>query len=165
MTKLSNHAKSALDLVAEKHLVYTIARATIEAELKLELEDRVSSYRIERDLAMRLADESGVPRTQLGKAIGTTNYRTVQEILVSASEGVPHIDRTSTKYSLVVAGASLSDWLLTLTDVGPGSVSGAAVVREVNGELVHVDGDEFVIPQAYRQGYAEEILEQITKVA
>jgi hypothetical protein len=160
MTKLSPHAKATLDTLAEKHLSYTIAKATIEAELKNELEERVSSYRIERDVAMRLADEAGVPRTQLGKAIGTTNYRTVQEILNTANEGIPQVAQTSTKFSLNAIGDG--SWGLSLHDVGAGSVSGYAVVKVLDGDLSLIEGDAFVIPQAYRNGLVQEVIGQIT---
>jgi len=161
MTKLSPHAKALLDTVADKHLGYTIARATIEAELKNELEERVSSFRIERDVAMRLADEAGVPRTQLGKAIGTTNYRTVQDILNSANEGIPQAENVSTKFSLSCINPEQGIWNLSIHNVGPGSVSGSAEVRVSGEELVLVEGDGFVIPQVYRNGLAQEVIGQI----
>ncbi len=162
MTNLSQHARALLETVAEKQLSYTIARATIEAELKKELEERVSSYRIERDVAMRLADEAGVPRTQLGKAIGTTNYRTVQDILNTASEGIPKAEQVSTKFTLVSVNAEAGIWNLSLHNVGPGSVSGSADVKVANGELVSLSGDGFVVPQTYRNGLAQEVIGQIT---
>lgn len=161
MTILSTHAKSALDAVKDKHLAYTIARATIKAELEAELEERVSSFRIERDIAMRLADEAGVPRTQLGKAIGTTNYRTVQDILNSANEGIPHIDQVSTKFSLTSVNAEAGIWVLSLHNVGAGNISGSAEVKLAGDELMFVDGDEFIVPQTYRNGLAEEVIRQI----
>lgn len=161
MTKLSSHAKATLDAVQEKHLTYTIARATIEAELKAELEERVSSYRIDRDVAVRLADEAGVPRTQIGKAIGTTNYRTIQDILNTANEGIPHVDQVSTKFSLSSINAEMGIWKLSLHNVGAGNISGSAEVKLSGDDLMFIDGDEFIVPQTYRNGLAEEVIRQI----
>ena len=161
MTKLSPHAKACLDTLSEKQLAFTIARATIEAELKQEFNERISFFKNERDMAMRLADEAGVPRTQLGKAIGTTNYRTVQELLSETESSASKTVQTNAKYSLTTTQKNNTDWVLHLFDVGPGSVSGSATVRELNGELVLVEGDAFVIPQAYRNGYAQEIVDKI----
>lgn len=161
MTRLSQHAKATLDTLSEKQLAFTIARATIEAELKQEFNDRISSFRIERDMAMRLANDAGVPRTQLGKAIGTSNYRTVQEILAGTDSTAGKTVQKNAKYSLTTTQQNNTDWVLQLFDVGPGSVSGSATVREKDGELVYLSGDAFVVPQAYRNGYAEEIIKQI----
>jgi acyl CoA:acetate/3-ketoacid CoA transferase alpha subunit len=154
--KLSPQAKSALDTLQEKQLAYTIAKATIEAELKQELIDRLSSFKYERDLALYLAGEAGVPRTKLGKTIGTTNYRTVQDILADANRAMPQTVQDNTKYSITQNPDGTL--ILRLFDVGPGSISGIATITIADGELVHQDGDAFVIPQAYRNGLAEEIV-------
>lgn len=154
--KLSTQAKAALDTLQEKQLAYSIAKASVEAELKQELIDRLSSFKHERDLALYLADEAGVPRTKLGKAIGTTNYKTVQDILQGASSGMPQTIQDNTQYAITQHPDGTL--LLRLLGVGPGSVSGTATVSIQNGELTYVDGDAFVIPQAYRNGLAEEII-------
>lgn len=164
MTKLSPHAKATLDTLAEKHLQFTIAKATIEAELKQELEERVSSYRVERDVAMRLADEAGVPRTHLGKAIGTTNYRTVQDILNASPEVIGRAENISTKFTLTCIDFAENIWNLSIHELGPGAVSGSAEVKVVNNELTFIGGDAFVVPQVYRNGLSEQVVGQITGV-
>jgi hypothetical protein len=119
-------------------------------------EERISSYRIERDTALRLADEAGVPRTQLGKAIGTTNYKTVQEIL----EATQHIAHTEVdaqgKWSLVKLPSGLYN--LSIFNVGAGSVSGSAEVEITDEDIVFVSGDPFVPAQIFRAGYFEQVL-------
>jgi hypothetical protein len=154
--KLSTQAKATLETLQEKQLAYTIAKATIEAELKQELINRLSSFKYERDLALYLADEAGVPRTKLGKTIGTTNYRTVQDILQDANKAMPQTVQDNTKYAITTSPDG--SMLLRLFEVGPGSISGLATVAIKDGELVYIDGDAFVIPQAYRNGLAEEII-------
>lgn len=155
--KLNQHAKQALDTLSEKHLAYTIAKATIEAELKNELTERLSSFKSERDIALRLADQAGVPRTQLGKAIGTTNYRTVQEVL-EVTESFMHTEGSvDGKWSLTALPDG--NYSLSINSIGVGSVSGTAVVQVTSDDLVFVDGDEFVIPQVYRNGYLGQIVQ------
>lgn len=159
MTKLSPHAQSALNRVREKHSAYRIARETISAELATELENRLESYVNDRDVAVRLADEAGVPRTQIGRAMGTTNYRTVQDILERAMS----LSVSATK----VSGENWSvtsepdGWRLAINDFGAGGVSGSAVVLVDDGDLVYVSGDEFVIPQAFRGGIVPEVINAI----
>jgi hypothetical protein len=165
MTSLSQHAKSSLNTLVEKHLAFVVAKATIEAELKLELVERLSSYRSERDIALRLADEAGVPRTQLGKAIGTTNYRTIQEILAATE----HISQHSVNSN----PASNNNWNiiplnngtfnLHIERMGIALVTGSAIVsyNEEDGDLEYIEGDSFVIPQVYRNGYASDIIKAI----
>jgi hypothetical protein len=157
MTRLSPHAKASLDALAEKHLAYTIAKATIEAQLKQELAERLSSYKSERDMALRLACEAGVPRTQLGKAIGTSNYATVQEIL--ALTLTPEHEASSGNGKWVLIPISASRWSLSIKSLGPQGLSGVAEVDLSDGEITYISGDEFVIPQIYMNGLAEEVLE------
>lgn len=155
--KLNQHAKQALDTLSEKHLAYTIAKATIEAELKNELTERLSSFKSERDIALRLADQAGVPRTQLGKAIGTTNYRTVQEVLEATESFMRSEGAEDGKWTLTAMPDG--NYSLSIHAMGVGSVSGSAVVRIESGDLVFIEGDEFVIPQVYRNGYLEQIVQ------
>lgn len=164
MTRLNQHAKQALDTLTEKHRAYQIAKLTIEAELKDELVERLSSYKSERDIALRLAEEAGVPRTHLGKAIGTSNYRTVQEILAeTASEVVkPDITDDSTgKWSLT--RLPNRNYMLEVFGIGIGNIRGHAeiIFDSYSNEIVFVDGDPSVVPAVYRDNYAEEIIASV----
>jgi hypothetical protein len=157
MTRLSPHAKASLDALAEKHTAYTIAKATIEAQLKQELAERLSSYKTERDMALRLACEAGVPRTQLGKAIGTSNYATVQEIL-ALTEVAEHVSNTGNgKWSIIRVSSNV--WSLSVKNIGVQSISGVAEVDLSGDEIIYISGDAFVVPQIYMNGYADEVLE------
>jgi NACalpha-BTF3-like transcription factor len=164
LTRLNSHAKQTLDVLTEKHRAYQIAKLTIEAELKDELVERLSSYKQERDIALRLAEEAGVPRTHLGKAIGTSNYRTVQEILAeTASEVVrPDIaDDSSGKWSLT--RLPNKNYVLEVFGIGVGNIRGSAeiVFDSYSNEIVFVDGDPSVVPAVYRDNYAEEIIASV----
>ena len=167
MTKLSSHAKQSMDILAEKHRAYQIAKLTIEAELKLELTERLSSYKSERDIALRLAEEAGVPRTQLGRAIGTSNYRTVQEILSETEEAVIKPDMTdssSGKWSLTALPGYPDNYSLEVYGIGVGNITGNAHILIDEGtprEIVFVDGNPAIVPAVYREGYAEEIIASV----
>jgi NACalpha-BTF3-like transcription factor len=165
MTKLNSHAKQSLDVLVDKHRAYQIARLTIEAELKLELVERLSSYKSERDIALRLAEEAGVPRTHLGKAIGTSNYRTVQEILSETEDAVvkPELtDSSSGKWSLT--RLPNGNYNLEVFGIGVGNIRGHAEIIFDSGsnEIVFVDGDASVVPAVYRDNYAEEIIQSVS---
>lgn len=157
MTKLSPYAKSALDKVKDKNSALKVARESIMTELNLILEQRLESFVAERNLAVKLADDAGVPRTQIGKALGTTNYRTVQEILDQSGASISY-SAESEDGSWAVANVE-EGLLLTIKRFGSGSVSGSAVVSVTStGDLEIVEGDSFVIPQVYRAGLVEEIV-------
>lgn len=156
MTRLSPHAKASLDALVEKHRAFVIAKATIEAEMKAELAERLSSFRLERDTALRLAEEAGVPRTQLGKAIGTSNYRTVQEILQATESFSKTSDGENGKWTVV--RLPNNNWSLSVFEIGVGNVSGTAEVVITDDDIVYVSGDEFVIPQIFRNGFLDEVL-------
>jgi hypothetical protein len=166
MTKLNSHAKQSLDVLVDKHRAYQIARLTIEAELKLELVERLSSYKSERDIALRLAEEAGVPRTHLGKAIGTSNYRTVQEILSETEDAVvkPELtDSSSGKWSLTaLPGLYPANYILEVFGIGIGNIRGHAQVIIDDGDIIFVEGDESVVPAVYRDNYAEEIIQSVS---
>jgi hypothetical protein len=168
MTRLSPNAKSALESLHEKHLAYTIAKSTIESELKREANNRLSSIKQERDMALRLASDSGVPKTQLGKAIGTSNYRTVQEILAETE----NVIRSSSLNQNGVAGiiverhSEIGLYKVSITNFGENSLTGTAIVGETDDqEIETVAGDQFVLPQLYRAGHGQFLLDQITKLA
>lgn len=158
--KLSQHGQSALNRVREKHSAYRIARETIMAELMSDLENRLESYVNDRDIAVKLADEAGVPRTQIGKAMGTTNYRTVQDILERAGS----LPSTAESFSADTWTLTKEPegWRITLKGFGASSVSGSAVIeRQGDSELVFVSGDEFVIPQLYREDVVATVFDQM----
>ena len=168
MTRLSPQAKSALDSLQEKHLAYTIAKTTIESELKREANNRLSSIRHERDMALRLASDSGVPKTQLGKAIGTSNYRTVQEILAE-TEGViksTSIDAFNKGNLLVERDPSSHNlYKLSIINFGENSMTGTATIEHNDqDETVFIAGDAFVLPQIYRAGFEEVMLQNIANL-
>jgi hypothetical protein len=157
MTKLSPYAKSALDKVKDKNSALKVARESIMTELNLILDQRLESFVAERNLAVKLADDAGVPRTQIGKALGTTNYRTVQEILDQSGASISYsVESEDGSWSVANVEEGL---LLTIKRFGSGSVSGSAVVSITStGDLEIVEGDSFVIPQIYRAGLVEEIV-------
>lgn len=157
MTKLNAHAKQALDVLGDKHRAYLIAKLTIEAELQNELNERLSSFRQERDTAMRMADEAGVPRTHLGKAIGTTNYRTVQEILQATEDLVIKSDGAHWGLLALPNG----NHTLEINSLGITNLTGRAEVSFQQGDILFVDGDPFVIPAVYREGLVEEIIASV----
>lgn len=166
MTKLSPQAKSALDSLQEKHLAYTIAKGTIETELKREATNRLSSIRQERDMALRLAAEAGVPKTQLGKAIGTSNYRTVQEILAETESVIRSSPDGASNPKIVVERHSEAGlYQVSITNFGENSLTGTAIVGENSSQEVETfAGDQFVLPQLYRAGYGQFLLDQIAKL-
>jgi hypothetical protein len=167
MTRLTPQAKSALDSLHEKHLAYTIAKGTIEAELKREANNRLGSIKQERDMALRLASDSGVPKTQLGKAIGTSNYRTVQEILAETDSVLRSSGESGPSSKIIVERHSeVGLYRVSITNFGENSITGTAIIGETeNREIETVDGDQFVLPQLYRAGYGQFLLDQITKLS
>ena len=158
--KLSNSAKTALETVREKHLAYTIAKANIEAELKRELAIRLENIKNERDNALRYAVQVGVPKTQLGKAIGTSNYKTVQEILGSNSPTFVGVDGNAVSVEkLRIDVVSESSCQVYLNDVGDTGFTGTALLSvSSDGELEFIDGDLAVITQIYRNDMVANIL-------
>jgi hypothetical protein len=119
-------------------------------------------------MALRLASDSGVPKTQLGKAIGTSNYRTVQEILAE-TEAVMKSGSVDTinKGNVIVERDPDNDgvYRVSISNFGDNSLSGTAYfVFSLDGELEFVHGEAFVIPQLYRAGYEDFVVDQVNKL-
>lgn len=159
MTRLTPHAKQTLETLADKHLALTIARATIEAELKKELAERLVNFKAERDIALRLAAEAGVPRTQLGKTIGTSNYKTVQDILACTEDVVARHESEDSKWAIV--GLPNGNYNLTIQNLGVSRITGEAEVSITQDDIDYVSGDEFVIPALYRDGSAQDVIASV----
>jgi len=154
MTKLSPKAEQALRDLREKDLEYRAKRSKLELELKDELNRRLSEIRKERNTALMLAAQAGVPRTQLGKAIGTTNYKTVQDILAEAE---PQMHHSELGWSLIATQAP-DTYVIQIVNLGIARVSGSANVIIKDGDIEFLSGDEFVLPVIYREGLASEVI-------
>jgi len=163
--KLTANAERALADITVKQFALREARAKFEYELKRELEQRLEPFVNDRNASVRLADDSGAPRTQIGKALGTSNYKTVQDILDSTPSNSKNIEAVVAGNSALNAGWSVVEtsegWRLTITSLGVANVSGSAIVALVEDDLIWVDGDEFVIGQVYRNGIADEVKEAL----
>jgi DNA-binding phage protein len=158
MTRLTPHARQALETLVEEHSAYVLAKATLEAELKKQLNEQLAVIKRKRDIALRLAAEAGVPRTQLGKTIGTSNYKTVQDILAETSELVTR----STSAGWTIAKQDDGTYRVVLQNFGFARVSGEAVVSiDEAGEFEHVSGDAFVVGQLYQNDAVTDVLASI----
>lgn len=160
MMKLSPQAKTALDRVVNANIAYRTARENFEAELQTELETKLTDYVAERNRAVVLADRAGVPRTQIGRAMGTSNYRTVQDILEQASDSIDVAEGDDKSWAVSSCGDGTFD--LTISNLGAGGVTGHANIRLNGNDIEFNDGDPFVVPQIYRNGLAQEIIKAIS---
>lgn len=154
MTRLTPHSKQALETLVKEHSSYVLAKATLEAELKEQLSEQLAVIKRKRDIALRLAAESGVPRTQLGKTIGTSNYKTVQDILMETED----IVTKSANAGWTIAKQDDGYYRIGLLNFGFAKVSGDAIVSIIDGEVEHVSGDSFVVGHLYQNDAVKDIL-------
>lgn len=154
MTKLTPQADQALRDLRTKDLEYRERKAKLELDLKLEMAERLRGIRKERDTALIVAAQAGVPRTQLGKAIGTTNYKTVQDIL---AESGPALVKSEVGWSLAKT-MDTNQYSLRIENLGHARVTGTAIIDIVDGEIQFISGDEFVLAVMYREGLASEVV-------
>lgn len=161
MTKLSPRAEVALETLRQKHSDYLVAKLNIEVELKQEIAKRLAGIRHERDTALRLASEAGVPKTQLGKAIGTSNYRTVQEIMAGSSNVVAGDEESGTRIE-VQRSTIEGQFSVVVSNLGEQRLSGEVLLQVDNEQgLQYLDGDAFIIPQLYRAGLVDVVVSKI----
>lgn len=158
--KLSAQAKNALDRVVNANTAYRTAREGFEAEMQAELEMKLADYVAERNRAVVLADRAGVPRTQIGKAMGTSNYRTVQEILEDAKDTIEVAEGDDKNWYVNSCNDGTYD--VTITGLGAGGITGSANIRLNGNDIEFIDGDPFVVPQIYRNNIASDIISAIS---
>jgi hypothetical protein len=154
MTTLTPQAEQALLALRERHKDYKERKSQIEAEVRAVLEERLSIVKGERDKALRLAAEAGVPRTRLGEAIGTSNYRTVQDILATTEQMVK---QSESGWTLIEQNGE-NAYTLQINSMGVGKITGSAEVVLENNEIQFLSGDEYVVPTIYREGLATEVI-------
>ena len=161
--KLNPNAQSALDNVSVKQAALKAARALFVEEQRVELERKLEPFTKDRDVAVKLADEAGVPRTQIGKALGTANYKTVLEIL--GEFGIaPRTQTGEIPNRPWTAYQTPEGWRVSIANLGPAGLTGSAIVKlDDEGQLERVDGDYFVIGGLYTQGYADEVIQCISQ--
>lgn len=159
--KLSQMAEEALEAVQVKQTALRIAKEEFEQELQRELERRLEPFIKDRDLAVKRADEVGVPRTQIGRTLGTTNYKTIQDILEQF--GIAPRTQAGTIPNKPWSCLSTPDgWKLSITKLGPAGLTGSAIVQlDADGQLERVDGDYFVVGAIYTNGFSEEVIQCI----
>jgi hypothetical protein len=106
-----------------------------------------------------------VPKTQLGKSIGTSNYKTIQDILANIESVMPSsaLQNVAGKMS-VVAGNIGTEYIVTLLNFGDQGVSGTATIGFTDDHLEWIDGDAFVLAQIYRNNASEELYRQINTI-
>lgn len=153
---LTPSAQKALDDVISKHDMVKRTRKLLEDAFRAEVEEKLGPLIKDRNSAIKIADQVGVPRTQIGKALGTSNYKTVQDILENTSLQMAQVSNTQSDAVWLVSEVS-DGYQLTINGLGEAKVSGSAVVKLQDGEIEFVSGDGFVIPQIYRNGLAEEV--------
>jgi hypothetical protein len=157
--KMNQMAEEALDAVQIKQAALKIAKEEFEQELERELQRKLEPFIKDRDLAVKRADEVGVPRTQIGRTLGTTNYKTIQDILEQF--GIAPRTQAGTIPNKPWSCLSTPDgWKLTITKLGPAGLTGSAIVKlDDDGQLERVDGDYFVVGAIYTNGFSEEVIQ------
>ena len=91
-----------LDAVAKAKQAYTVARVTLEAKLREQLNAELANLQTQIDIAVRYAVDAGESKANVLRALGTKDYNTINASLertraVTEVVGVDPLDRV---YSL-----------------------------------------------------------------
>lgn len=84
MTKLNASQTSALNQISKAKQLLEETKRRKRADFEEHLKDSTANLVEDIERLALNADLMGIPRTQIGKSMGTTNYRTVQELLEGA---------------------------------------------------------------------------------
>jgi hypothetical protein len=161
--KVSTETQKLLGQVVTTNLAYRTAKDLLEAQMRVELESKLLELLNSRNKAVKDADAAGIPRTHIGKAIGTTNYRTVQEILDMQPSAYRNLSTQSYGQQWAIKDLEDGKYNLSIANLGDAGMNGVAVVKfDFEGEeIFFVEGEEFVIGAIYRNGLAEDVLASV----
>lgn len=79
--KYTPQQAAALALIEEIHQEHVNAKATLRREIEQAFDDRMTDREIKKSLAMNAALAMGVAKTDIGRAIGTSNFETIKNLL------------------------------------------------------------------------------------
>ena len=152
--------EAALSVLADKQAEMNLAKATIEAELREELNNRLYSYRVERDRAARVAFEVGASKASIGRHLGTKNYTSVSQILESAGVA-PQANTAHPEWSVERLAPGRA--IVRAYGIGDAKLSGSAtIVLDADGENFSTeDGDAFIEIQLYKLGFKDQVIREM----
>ncbi|ALJ19538.1 hypothetical protein [Microbacterium sp. No. 7] len=122
--KLNEKQRGILDALAAKDAAYrhekSVARGEELAAARIRISDRIRDRLIERDKAAALADEAGIPRSQIAaQGLSTTNTKDARRAIAHGKEllAAREIEDAETPQAVEAAPATwqIEDGVLTLT--------------------------------------------------
>ena len=155
MTKLNNSQMHALNQLSKAKQLLDNTKKSKRAEFENQLKESVADLLEEVQKRALNADLLGVPRTQIGKSMGTTNYKTVLEVLeaaqakfgsgaVSSGDIIDDFSVTPLKEGLIITTHAVQH-------------GGSFIVKETDNGFEFSDGDKFAFLSCRDSGLLEEI--------
>ena len=95
-----------LDAVSKTKQAYVIAKTTLEQRLREQMKEELANIRTQMDIAIRFAYESGESKVDIMRALGTTDYNTINASLkrTSSVTEIVGTDPLDSVYSIDEAG-------------------------------------------------------------
>lgn len=91
-------------------------RATMRAEIEREYESQLAALRLQQGLLVAKGVRAGVSKTRMGRAVGTTDWKTIQELLEMGERSLPaeevYRERFSWGVIALKRGKSFAGWIL-----------------------------------------------------
>lgn len=81
MTTLKYEQQAKITQLAAAHTQYVLAKAELRAKVEAEYQNKLRDYELRESYLMNEALNLNVPKTVIGRTIGTTNWHTIAERL------------------------------------------------------------------------------------
>lgn len=173
--KYDPEVSAKLEQLAGVHKAHVIAKAELRQQIEMALRDKLGDYELRKSRLMNELATMGAAKTDLGRAIGTANWDTIQNLMARTAEDYA-IDQEAATSLWSREGDTVTVRLVAEPWVGvEGGISGNAVYavtawdqpeNEGRVKLRFVSGDEnmrmfeAVRPTGLVQQFVESVFEK-----
>ena len=116
--RISSQQATYIAALNAQHKEEIVARAEMRAAIEAEYHLKLEGYRQRKAMLMIEALDAGIPKSQLGRAIGTTDWKTIQDMLDLGRKLRPVVEIPRERFEgVVVYWMNETDVILAITDL------------------------------------------------
>lgn len=101
--KISSEQQVLLNALNAQHKEEINARAEMRAAIEAEYQTKLRDYRLRKAVLMIEGMDAGIPKSALGRAIGTTDWKTIQDMLTEGRKLRPEVVVAVARYTGYIA--------------------------------------------------------------
>lgn len=117
MANLNGEQLQLITALTDTHKERIVGRAEIRARIEAEFEVQLQGIYLREAALAAEAYEKGVPKSRIGRAVGTTDWKTVEQLLADGVRMRPEAPRPAFEWTVGPSFGEYGDaWLVTAAD-------------------------------------------------